>query len=1377
MKSFFILTFILVLNSVAECTTLTLKPGPAIGKDAYLASSTPNSNFFNHPELAAEAWTCNLNPCNGRGIFAFDLSSIPQGAIITSARLSLFANTVSENGNGIAMQGDNASVLQRVITNWNENTVTWNNAPATTTQNQVTLSVSTSSFQSYPNIDVKNLVQDMVSNPSTSFGFLIKHVNETFYKSMIFASSDFADASKWPEITIEYEVLNTLPLVRNTFCRGSSTNVSYTSSQMPVGNVFSVQLSDVLGDFSNPIVIGQLSSTVSGSIPVTFPSNLPYGSGYRVRVVSSTPLVIGTNNGSDLVFLNPDDNNICSIDGCDPLTGLQTHTSINVNDNNLCTNDFCDPITGIHHDPVNTNDNNACTNDGCDPLTGIFHNQINIPGDGNLCTTDACNPISGPVYIPINPNDNNACTIDGCNPLTGVFHNPLVVPGDGNLCTDDLCDPLNGPYYSPVNPTDNNACTIDGCDPVLGNFHIPLSIQPDGNLCTIDLCEPQTGAIIYSPVNTNDNNACTIDGCDQATGAITHVTLNSDDHNACTIDGCDYINGVYHVTVNINDGNLCTLDACDPASGLISHTQINIDDQNACTIDGCNNNSGVFHTPAIIDDNNACTEDACNIINGFITHNQINIDDQNACTFDGCDFVSGVFHNMVNTDDGNRCTLDECNVLNGNITHTSIPTNDGNACTIDGCDNTNGVFHTPVQFDDQNSCTVDACDQITGIVSHTLINSNDNNACTFDGCDFISGVFHIATVTDDQNSCTNDACDPSTGLVTHIQINSDDRNECTIDGCDYVTGIYHTPIPTSDSNPCTSDACDIATGKVTHTLMDFDDKNLCTSDGCDPLTGIFHNYISIEDFNSCTLDGCDSLTGVFHTDNSPTITATYPPVLCYGNQTCVTIGAIGGLPPYSGDGIFCNYSAGNYTVEVTDAAGCLVAHSFRIIQPDKIIAAINATSASCGNANGSLEAIVTGGQMPYSYLWAPGNETTSTISGLSGGNYSVVVTDVNNCTTSMSGTVNVTGTAPNAPAAILGPLGACSGQSGVVYSVTPVSGATSYLWTLPAGVSGASSTSSITLSFSNSFSGGFICVQSVNGCGNSAMTCKNIIHITAKPGSIAQMSGPSTVCVSSVATFCIPSVSNATNYFWSIGGNGGSGPLTIISGQGTTCVNVNVPAGYNGNQELKVKAQNCLGASGTRKKDIHKTTVPNVPGNISGILSVCKSQSVAYSVGSANGATSYLWTITGGSVIASGQGTKNIVINFSSASGYSAVLSVVAVNSCGSSSASTKPITINTNCKVNPADGSVTESKINSVSAFPNPTSGIVTIAVNSDVDDKLSLKLTDLLGKRVYECNSNVIKGNNTIERNFDFLNTGIYFLIVEGDSFTRKTIRIIIE
>jgi hypothetical protein len=58
-----------------------------------------------------------------------------------------------------------------------------------------------------------------------------------------------------------------------------------------------------------------------------------------------------------------------------------------------------------------------------------------------------------------------------------------------------------------------------------------------------------------------------------------------------------------------------------------------------------------------------------------------------------------------------------------------------------------------------------------------------------------------------------------------------------------------------------------------------------------------------------------------------------------------------------------------------------------------------------GGTDGAISTSITGGTAAFNYVWTPGGATTSGISGLSVGAYSVVVTDANGCTGNGSETI------------------------------------------------------------------------------------------------------------------------------------------------------------------------------------------------------------------------------------------------------------------------------------------------------------------------------------------------------------------------------------
>ncbi|HQW47458.1 MAG TPA: hypothetical protein PLZ98_10295, partial [Chitinophagaceae bacterium] len=103
---------------------------------------------------------------------------------------------------------------------------------------------------------------------------------------------------------IKAQTITTLPLANVSLCACSQIIVSYTATGVYApGNVFSVQLSNNVGNFVGATVIGTLPSVaLNGNIVCTIPCNTPYGSGYRVRIISSLPVAGGPNNGVDILI-------------------------------------------------------------------------------------------------------------------------------------------------------------------------------------------------------------------------------------------------------------------------------------------------------------------------------------------------------------------------------------------------------------------------------------------------------------------------------------------------------------------------------------------------------------------------------------------------------------------------------------------------------------------------------------------------------------------------------------------------------------------------------------------------------------------------------------------------------------------------------------------------------------------------------------------------------------------------------------------------------------------------------------------------------------------------------------------------------------------
>jgi hypothetical protein len=245
-------TFLLLMAAICCCffsysqTTITLQPTPAQGKDAEIFSCVPcgydNSNFGTKRDFDAIAWTNSGNLSKVRSLIQFDLSMIPTNALVTDAKLSLFYNTSSSEGQHA---GTNASYFQRILAPWSETTVTWNNQPPTTTTGQILLPTSTSNTQNYININITSFVMDMVANPSANFGFMLKLANETVSKKLILSSSDHLTPAMRPLLVITYTApLPVSLLYLNAEKTGNSNKLTWATASEVNNQGFQIERSE-----------------------------------------------------------------------------------------------------------------------------------------------------------------------------------------------------------------------------------------------------------------------------------------------------------------------------------------------------------------------------------------------------------------------------------------------------------------------------------------------------------------------------------------------------------------------------------------------------------------------------------------------------------------------------------------------------------------------------------------------------------------------------------------------------------------------------------------------------------------------------------------------------------------------------------------------------------------------------------------------------------------------------------------------------------------------------------------------------------------------------------------------------------------------------
>jgi hypothetical protein len=321
-------------------------------------------------------------------------------------------------------------------------------------------------------------------------------------------------------------------------------------------------------------------------------------------------------------------------------------------------------------------------------------------------------------------------------------------------------------------------------------------------------------------------------------------------------------------------------------------------------------------------------------------------------------------------------------------------------------------------------------------------------------------------------------------------------------------------------------------------------------------------------------------------NSSPIITENLVNVTCFnaknGNIDITATGGfgtiaynwyVGGKVKYTTPDIN-TLTPGDYTLEVLSAAACKISKTYTITQPDPISVSVTGDDMICKNTTTTVYVNVTGGTAPYT--------NAGTISNVSTGWASYKVTDANGCTGSAPYTVtNGTGVAPVKPAAISGAdadaKGLCGG--GIFnYTIAPVSNATSYTWTVPAGcaiVSTSNGGTQLTMSAPANFNSGALAVSANNNCGSSVTQTKNLISIPANPGAI---NGYKVVAQNQTGLVYSVTPVSGMQYTWTVPGsakiNGSSVGSSVTINWGSA------------NGRIKVAASTSCGQSGFSVLDI-----------------------------------------------------------------------------------------------------------------------------------------------------------------------------------------------
>ncbi len=370
-------------------------------------------------------------------------------------------------------------------------------------------------------------------------------------------------------------------------------------------------------------------------------------------------------------------------------------------------------------------------------------------------------------------------------------------------------------------------------------------------------------------------------------------------------------------------------------------------------------------------------------------------------------------------------------------------------------------------------------------------------------------------------------------------------------------------------------------------------------------------------------------------------------------------------------------TAGAQTVSVnyTNGNGCMGASpTVKDITVNPLpIPTINGANSVCVGAT-SIDYATEAGMTGYIWTVSAGGTITAgagtntiTVTWNTAGAQTVRVnyTNSNGCTASAPTVLNVTVNPLPVPT-ITGPNTVCAGTSGVTYSTE--TGMTGYIWNISAGgtITSGTGTSTITVTW-NTVGAQTVSVNydNANDCSALVPTVKNVT-VNALP--VPTINGPASVCAGTTGVNYITEV-GMTSYIWSISPGG-----VITSGTGTNSVMVTwITAGA---QTISVNYTNINGCTATAPT-VKNVTVNALPvPTITGSASVCVGTTgVNYST--ETGMTGYIWNVSAGGTITSGNGTNVVTVTWNTAGAQTVSVIYTDANGCTPVSPTIKNVIVN----------------------------------------------------------------------------------------------------
>jgi len=561
------------------------------------------------------------------------------------------------------------------------------------------------------------------------------------------------------------------------------------------------------------------------------------------------------------------------------------------------------------------------------------------------------------------------------------------------------------------------------------------------------------------------------------TGGTAPFTVNwSNGGSGASLTGL--ASGAYSYTVTDNNG--CTRTGSTTVAANNNGPTLTFNIQNV----SCNGGSNGAVTAAVTGGTAPYTYawgngGQSNTISSLTAGNySITVTDANGCTVSTTVFVSAPAAIAVTATTspatcGNNNGSVSASVTGGTSPYTYAWSGGGNTATI----NNRASGSYTVTVTDSRSCTATATFNVSNVGGPAVTTSKKDVSCN-GGSNGTASASVTGGTAPYVLSWSNGATGTSlTNLIAGTYtVTVTDANGCA----SLATVVIGQPAAIVVLGSATNSACGASNGTATATVtggtapFTFTWSNGGTTATVSNLpAGVY--TVTVSDANSCTGTATTTVSQLL----APTVTIAKSDASCFGaNDGAATATVVGGVAPYtfawsgglSGQAI-TGLLAGNYSLTVTDANNCATITNVVIAQPTEIVIGNSVTDATCGNGDGEITTNVSGGSVPYAFLWGSGQVSPDLLNLVSGA-YSLTVSDLNGCYADTVIVVSNVG-GPTVTLNIVG--NNCNGQNNgsITASATGGSAPYTYLW----------SNAATTASISNLASGTYtVTVTDATGC-------------------------------------------------------------------------------------------------------------------------------------------------------------------------------------------------------------------------------------------------------------------------------------------------------